>query len=97
MRTRRSIDLGLLRPLAPKVHGGNTIPENRAWTGHDRCMPFGMDEHEDDLEREVDDGAEFETENYAPEPSEFDVTDEPEHEREGDIPDDADDDNPDEI
>lgn len=60
-------------------------------------MPFGMDEHEDDLEREVDDGAEFETENYAPEPSEFDVTDEPEHEREGDIPDDSDDDNPDEI
>jgi hypothetical protein len=56
-----------------------------------------MDEHEDDLEREVDDGAEFETENYAPEPSEFDVTDEPEHEREGDIPDASDDDNPDEI
>ena len=60
-------------------------------------MPFGMDEHQDDLEPEVEEGAELETESYSPEPSELDVADEPEHEREGDIPDDADDDNPDEI
>jgi hypothetical protein len=60
-------------------------------------MPFGMDEHQDDLEPEVEERAELETENYSPEPSEFDVTDEPEHEREGDIPDESDDENPDEI
>lgn len=56
-----------------------------------------MDEHQDDLEPEVDEGAELETESYSPEPSEFDVTDEPEHEREGDIPSESDDENPDEI
>jgi hypothetical protein len=61
-------------------------------------MPFGMDEHQDDLEPEVEEGGEFETENYTPEPSaDFDVTDEPEHERESDIPGESDDDNPDEI
>ncbi len=57
-----------------------------------------MDEHQDDLEPEVEEGGEFETENYSPEPSaDFDVTDEPEHERESDIPGESDDDNPDEI
>jgi hypothetical protein len=56
-----------------------------------------MDEHQDDLEPEVEEGAELETENYSPEPSESDVTDEPEHEGERDIPGESDDDNPDEI
>jgi hypothetical protein len=60
-------------------------------------MRFGMDEHQDDLEPEVEEGAELETENYLPEPSELDVTDEPEHEREGDIPGESDDEHTDEI
>jgi hypothetical protein len=36
-----------------------------------------MDEHQDDLEPEVEEGAEFETQTYAPEAFEDDVTDEP--------------------
>jgi len=43
-----------------------------------------MDEHQDDLEPEVEEGAEFETQTYAPEPFEDDVTDEPEQEGQGD-------------
>ena len=42
-----------------------------------------MDEHQDDLEPEVQEGDEFETEAYAPESSEDDITDEPEHEGDG--------------
>ncbi len=60
-------------------------------------MPFGMDEHQDDLEPEVEEGAEFETEAYVPEPSELEVTDEPAHEREGDGPGEPDDEHPDEM
>jgi hypothetical protein len=73
------------------------ILEIKASTRHDRCISSDMDEHQDDLEPEVEEGAELETEAYSPEPSELEVTDEPEHEREGDIPDDSDDENPDEI
>ena len=43
-----------------------------------------MDEHEDDLEPEVEEGAEFEIQTYAPEAFEDDVMDEPEHEGQGD-------------
>lgn len=56
-----------------------------------------MDEHEDDLEPEVEEGAEFETEAYVPEPSELEVTDEPAREREGDGPGEPDDEHPDEM
>ncbi len=74
--TLQSIDLGLLRPLRSKSTG-ETLPNSESSTGHDRCMPGGMDEHQDDLEPEVEEGAEFETETYSPEAF---VTDEPEHE-----------------
>ena len=47
-------------------------------------MPSGMDEHQDDLEPEVQEGDEFETETYMPESSEGDTTEEPEDEGQGD-------------
>jgi hypothetical protein len=49
-----------------------------------------MDEHHDDLEPEVEEGAEFETQTYAPEAFEDDVTDEPEQEGQGDRTDERD-------
>ena len=98
IRTRRGIALGLLRTLSVKVHGGNAILEKfSASTGTIAAGPFGMDEHQDDLEPEVEEGAEWETESYTPEPSEGEVTDEPEHELEGDSPAEPDDEHPDEI
>jgi hypothetical protein len=56
-----------------------------------------MDEHQDDLEPEVQEGDELETEAYVPESSEAGITDEPEHERQGDDPREPDEENPDEI
>jgi hypothetical protein len=47
-------------------------------------MPSGMDEHQDDLEPEVQEGDEFETETYMPESSEGDTTEEPEDEGQDD-------------
>ncbi len=84
MRTLRSIELGLLRPLQSKSTGetpGRTLSRPQ---GTIAACPEVMDEHQDDLEPEVEEGAEFETQTYAPEAFEDDVTDEPEHEGQGD-------------
>lgn len=56
-----------------------------------------MDEHQDDLEPEVEEGAELENEHYAVEPNEFEEADELEEPADGEDPDETADENPDEI
>ena len=89
--------VGLLRPFESKSTLETPSRHSVLPQGTIAAWVAGMDEHQDDLEPEVQEGDEFETETYVPESSEGDITDEPEHEPESDHPGEPDDKNPDEI
>jgi hypothetical protein len=84
MRTLQSIELGLLRPLQSKSTGETPARNSERPQGTIAACREVMDEHRDDLEPEVEEGAEFETHTYAPEAFEDDVADAPDHEGQGD-------------